>query len=199
MSSNTKTQASMVDTEIGHCTLKRVEACEAASITWLSESLDENNWTIWQEHIYHVFKVCGVLLSHDYEHWEFNDSYAQCLITNNIAANQMLNVTGLPTAHKMWTSSEAVHEAQGHQYTIALMHALFGTCAEEGDNIIEHLNKLQEMWEKLNILNNENFHVLDAQFKTIIASSLPELWDTFMDPYIGGQKTATNKTQRRLF
>ena len=122
----------------------------------------------------------------DFAAWEFNDSYAQCLISNNITANQMINVTHLHTAREMWTSLEAVHESKGHQYAIALMRALFRTCAEEGDDLIEHLNKLKEMWEKLNILNNDHFKVSDMQFKTIITSSLPQSWDIFTDPYVGG-------------
>ncbi|KAF8799709.1 hypothetical protein BYT27DRAFT_7064199, partial [Phlegmacium glaucopus] len=103
------------------------EAREAASITRLIDSLDENNWSVWRERIYRVFKVCGVLpyvegtihcpdkskYLDDYENWQFNDSYAQCLISNNITANQMINVTRLKTARAMWLSLEAVHEAQG--------------------------------------------------------------------------------------
>ena len=83
------------------------------------------NWNVWCEHIRRTLKVCGVLPyidgiiecpdknTHpdDFEIWEFNNSYAQCLLTNNIADNQMINVTRLQTAHEMWTSLEAVHES----------------------------------------------------------------------------------------
>ena len=71
-------------------TIIKVCTQEAASITRLSEPLDEKNWSIWREHIRQVFKVCSVLpyvdgtiqcldkISHldDFEAWEFNDSYA---------------------------------------------------------------------------------------------------------------------------
>ena len=90
----------------------------------------------------------------------------------------------------MWTSLEAVHESRGYGYAIALKQSLFRACAEEGDNIIEHLNKLKEIWEKLNMLNNKNFNVPDMQFKTIIASSLPASWDIFTDPYVGASPRA---------
>ena len=96
-------------------TITKVCTQEAASITRLLEPLDEKNWSIWHEHIRQVFKVCGVLpyadgtiqcpdkTSHlkDFEAWEFNDSYTQCLISNNITANQMMNVSHLVTARKM--------------------------------------------------------------------------------------------------
>jgi len=92
--------------------INKVNAREAASITRLNEPLDEQNWSIWRERIRRVFKVCGVLPYVDgtlsspnkqthpdnFEAWEFNDSYAQCLISNNITANQMMNVSCLVTA-----------------------------------------------------------------------------------------------------
>src|SRR5882757_9582081 len=40
------------------------------------------------------------------------------------------------------------------------------------------------------MLNNKNFNVLDMQFKTIIASSLPASWDIFTDPYVGASPRA---------
>ena len=82
-------------------TMTKVCTCKAASTTRLSEPLDEKNWSIWHEHICWVFKVCGVLLyvdgtiqcpdktthPEDFKAWEFTDSYAQCLISNNIIAS----------------------------------------------------------------------------------------------------------------
>ncbi|KAF8799708.1 hypothetical protein BYT27DRAFT_7013988, partial [Phlegmacium glaucopus] len=65
------------------------------------------------------------------------------------------------------------------QYAMSLMRTLYQKHAQEGDNITEHLNKLKEIWERLNILNNESFSVTDTQFKTIVATSLPESWDPF--------------------
>src|SRR5882757_1210492 len=143
-------------TESGSHQIKRVDAREAASITRLAEPLDETNWNIWHERICHVFKVCGVLPyiddtiacpkkethPEDYQVREFNDSYAQCLISNNITANQMINVSRLDTAQQMWVSLQAVHESRGYQYAIAIERSLFSTRAKEGDDINEHLNKL---------------------------------------------------------
>ena len=64
------------------------------------------------------------------------------------------------------------------------MCSLFHTITDEGDDIVEHLNKLKEAWEKLNMLDNENFFIPDTQFKALLASSLPPSWDIFMDPYV---------------
>ena len=120
----------------------------------------------------------------DFKAWEFNDSYAQCLNSNNIIASQMMNVSNLNTACEMWTSLEAVHESQGHQYAIALMRSLFHTITDEGDDIVEHLNKLKEAWEKLNMLDNENFFIPDTQFKALLTSPLPPSWDTLQIPML---------------
>ena len=119
--SETVSQSSMAPSNIPN-TITKVCIWEAASITRLLEPLDEKSWSIWHEHIHQVFKVCGVLLyvdgtiqcldktthPEDFEAWEFNNSYAQCLISNNIIASQMMNVSRLNTAHEMWTSLEAV-------------------------------------------------------------------------------------------
>ena len=107
------------------------------------------------------------------------------------ASNQMMNVSCLVTAHKMWTNLEAVHESRGHQYAIALMCSLFHTITDEGDNIVEHLNKLKDAQEKLNMLDNENFFIPDTQFKALLASSLLPLWDIFTDPYVASQSGLT--------
>jgi hypothetical protein len=84
------------------------------------------------ERIHWVFKVCGVLSylegasvpppnkethPEDFEAWEFNDSYAQCLISNNITANQMMNVSRLVTAHQMWASLSAILLGSGSRMT----------------------------------------------------------------------------------
>ena len=93
----------------------------------------------------------------------------------------------------MWISLEAVHESWGHQYAISLMQSLFHTIGDKGDDIVEHLNKLKEAWETLNMLDIGNFFIPDTQFKALLASSLPPSWDTFTDPYVAsrGGLTAT--------
>jgi len=35
------------------------------------------------------------------------------------------------------------------------------------------------------MMNDADFHISNNQFKTIIALSLPESWDAFIEPYIG--------------
>ena len=180
--------------------IKKVDAKEAQSITRLPNALTEGNWAVWKEQMLRIFKVCGVrayiegtLLrpneaTHrdDFDAWEFNDGYAQLLITINLSSSQMLYVTQLPTARTMWQALAAIHEVRGHQTAMAIQRQLFRAEAHDGDNISEHLTRLKEYWERLNMIRNEHFQLSDVAFKNIIASSLPQSWDAFTEPYVGG-------------
>ena len=104
------TPSATASTSASQVSIKKVDAREAAFITRLGEPLGETNWNIWRERIRRVLKgvlpyINGTIECPDkdahpnnFEVWIFNDSYAQCLLTNNIADNQMINVTHLQTA-----------------------------------------------------------------------------------------------------
>ena len=110
----------------------------------------------------------------------------------------MVHVSRLDTAHEIWTSLEAIHETRGHQVAISIQRTLFRMCAQDDDNIVEHLTKLKKQWERLNMLDDEDFRITDTQFKTIIASSLPKSWDTFTDPYVGRRKGTPETDPKKL-
>jgi gag-polypeptide of LTR copia-type len=80
----------------------------------------------------------------------------------------------------MWMNLEAVHESQSHETITSYICNLFRTYAEEEDDIIEHVNKLKQYWERISILGDENFKFSDHLFRVIITSSLPPSWDAFM-------------------
>jgi len=107
------------------------------------------------------------------DNWVFNDTYAKLLITNNIEPAQMVHIGQCSISHEMWASLVAVYESKGHQTTISYMCNLFHTTADEGNNISDHLNKLKQYWEKLNLLGNGDFKISDLLFKIIISSLLP--------------------------
>lgn len=188
---------------VTHRPIRKVDTRElGSSLARLQEPLGERNWVSWRERMTRMLKVCGLLhyvdgslappdreeRLEDYEAWEHNDSSAQLLIVSNISEGEMIHVSRAKTAREMWLNLVAIHESTGQQYAIALQRRLFHTCAQDDDDINEHLTKLKQCWEQLNMLNDEDFRVTDTQFKTIIASSLPQSWDTFLDPYIGRRK-----------
>ena len=117
--------------------------------------------------------------------WDFNDTYAKVLIANNISTTQMVHISQSHTAHESWSNIEAVHDAKSHQMTICIIQNLYRTSAEEGYNIAEHLNKLKRYWERINIMADRDFKVLENQIKVLISLSLPTSWDTFMKGYVG--------------
>src|SRR6266545_4216503 len=123
--------------------------------------------------------------------WDNNDVYAQILITNAISKDQMVHVSRLNTAYDIWRSLEAIHETRDYQVAIAIQRGLFRQCATDDDDIVDHLTQLKKQWERLNVLDNEDFRITDIQFKTIIASSLPPSWDAFTEPYVGRRQEIT--------
>jgi len=183
-----------------------------SSITKMKEPLDESNWVIWRERIRRIFHLCGVepyvygklkrpdpavdLAIHDI--WDYNDVYAQILITNNISKGQMVHVTRLNTACEIWKSLEAIHETKDYQIAITIQRSLFRKCASEDDDIIEHLAELKKQWERLNVLEDADFRITDIQFKTIIASSLPQSWDAFTEPYVGRRVGVAEQDPKKL-
>jgi hypothetical protein len=104
--------------------------------------------------------------------WVFNDTYAKLLITNNVKPAQMVYVGQCSTFYEMWANLVAIYKLKGHQTTILYICNLFHTTANKGDNISDHLNKLKQYWEKLNLLGDSNFKISDLLFKIIISSSL---------------------------
>jgi len=191
-------------------TIKKVNMCQGSSITRLLKPLDDTNWAIWIKQLTHVLNVSRVLQyvegnipkpneNHhldDLEAWEHNDRYAQCLITNNISDGQMIHVQN-GTVHEIWSNLKAMHELQENQMANAIQCNLMCTFACDDNDIVAHINKLKTFWDWLCMMDNEDFTVSDTQFKTIVSSSLPISWDTFLEPYVGWQKGTTptnNKT-----
>ena len=75
--------------------------------------------------------------------WDFNDTYANVLIANNVTTTEMVHLSQRRTARESWLNLEAVHDAKSHQTTIGITWNLYRTSVEDGDNIAEHLNKLK--------------------------------------------------------
>jgi hypothetical protein len=120
------------------------------------------------------------------DNWEFNDAYAKILITNNIDGGQMVHIGRCQISHDMWKALCVVHESRGHQTVVSIVRNLFRTNANEEDNIGEHVTKLKQYHEHINLLSGSVFNISDTFFKVIISSSLPPTWDSFTEPYVGG-------------
>ena len=179
--------------------IERINVCDAAALSKMAEPSDEFNWTIWCEKMHRIFKVAGALPYIDgtlpcpnketdpkeWKTWDSNDSFAQCLVTSNVYAKQMIHTGQAQTAYQTWQNLASIYVPKGYQIAMAVSRNYHDTRVKEGGDVVEHLNKLKELWEQLNLFGNKDYKIPDTQFKAHIASSLPPSWDIFTEPYVG--------------
>src|SRR6266851_2907309 len=183
--------------------VERVKASESGTVIRLGGNLDETNWIVWRAKMRTALETCGVLeytagvkrpnFSVDpqgWRNWGSNDAFTRMQIQCNLTDAQMVHVNQCKTALEMWRSLEGVHDNKGHQALVVYMRNLYRLAAEEGDNIIEHLNKMKEGRERINLMGDARFYIPDITFKLLICQSLPPSWDNYTDAYIGSQTFA---------
>ena len=110
------------------------------------------------------------------------------LITQNVADEPLVHIKHGSSSHTAWRNLEAIYEYKSQETAIAIIRNLWHTTADEDDNISEHLTTLKKYWEHLNLVDDNNFKILEVQFKITIISSLPPSWDNFTWLYISIQK-----------
>ena len=184
-------------------TIACIHAAEGAAVTKSGEILDNQhkNWSAWSQSMALLFKlfkvqeyVLGKITCPDSnddpvgaENWGYNDTFAQLLITSNIAPTERVHTNGCPTSNRMWLSLQSMHESTSHLILTTHLRTLMNTTAAEDDNIPEHISKLKQCWDQLSLFRDTNYRVSEFLFKRIIASSLPESWDQFTDQFVAGQ------------
>jgi len=108
----------------------------------------------------------------------------------NLTDAQMVYMNQCKTALEMWRSLKGIHDNRGHQALVVYIRSLYHLTAEEGNNIINHLNKMKKGHKHINLMGDACFHIPDITFKLLICKSLPPSWDNYMDTYIGSQTFA---------
>ncbi len=135
-----------------------MKASKSGTIIKLRGNLNENNWIVWQAKMKTALKtyrvldyIAGTIACPDinadhqgWKNWGSNDAYTCMQIQCNLQDTQMVHVNQCKTAFEMWRSLKGVHDNKGHQALVIYMRNLYHLAAEEGDNIIEHLNKMKE-------------------------------------------------------
>jgi len=184
-------------------TIACIHAAEGAAITKSGKILDNQhkNWSAWSQSmalLFKLFKVQGYVLGKitcpdpqddpvGAENWGYNNTFAQLLITSNIAPSERVHTNGCPMSNRMWLSLQSMHKSTSHLILTTHLRMLMNTTAAEDDNIPEHISKLKQCWDQLSLFGDTNYRVSEFLFKRIIASSLPESWDQYTDQYIAGQ------------
>ena len=193
-------------------TIKCVRPNENSAITRTQDSLNDENWTVWQQRLLLMLQICGVqnyitrgtprpdvgLDPEGAANWDFNDTYTRVLIANNVTTTQMVHIGQCHTASECWSSLEAIHDAKSHQTIIGIIWNLYRASAEDGNNIADHLNKLKRYWERINLIADDDFKVSDNQFKVLISFSLPAEWDMFTEAYIGSRQDILETDLKKL-
>ena len=184
-------------------TIARIHAAEGATITKSGEILDNQhkNWSAWLQSmalLFKLFKVQGYVLGKitcldpqddpvGAENWGYNNTFAQLLITSNIAPLERVHTNGCPMSDHMWLSLQSMHKSTSHLILTTHLRTLMNTTVAEDDNIPEHISKLKQCWDQLSLFRDMNYCVSEFLFKRIITSSLPESWDQYTDQYVAGQ------------
>jgi len=132
------------------------------------------------------------------KNWRYNDTCAQMCITNNVSNELNVHTEGCINAHKMYKTLKGMFETPSQQDYTEHLHIIFETRATEGSNILDHLTKLKQTWNKVHIFSEKCKLEDDALFKRIIASTLPRSWDEYTKPYVQGCVDETNKDPNKL-
>ena len=169
--------------------VQRIRATESAAMFRTGELLDNkiNNWPSWSQAMNLLFKlvkvngyVYGTVECPDVDedpvgadNWEYNDTYAQIMISINVAQTEKMHTSGANSAHRMWLNLQSMHEYTNRLVLTAHLRALWHITADEGTNICEHLGRLKHQWDQTNMFTEFNYQISEMLFKCIIASSLP--------------------------
>ena len=169
------------------------------------DGLTGPNWVTWRIWMMSLLALCevesyvlGEILQPSWEedpvghgNWKKNDNYAKHLITQNVADEPLVHIQHHSPSHTAWHNLETIYEDKSQETAVTIIWNLWHTTAEEDKDINEHLTNLKKYWECLNLVDDDNFKILEVQFKIAIISSLPPSWDNFMQPYTSIQKGDT--------
>jgi len=132
------------------------------------------------------------------KNWHYNDTCTQMCITNNVSNKLNVHTEGCISAHKMYKMLKGMFKTPSQQDYTEHLHIIFETRATEGSNILDHLTKLKQTWNKVHIFSKKCKLEDDVLFKHIIASMLPHSWNKYTKPYVQGCVDETNKDPNKL-
>jgi hypothetical protein len=95
----------------------------------------------------------------------------------------MNHVGSKNSAQEMYSALVDTHKNKAHQMVNHIQTLLYKTKVGDSDDLLKHLDILKSYRDRLNKFPNNKFHVYDTRFKSIISTSLPITWHTFIEPY----------------
>jgi gag-polypeptide of LTR copia-type len=159
----------------------------------LLQPLSENNWIMWRER---MLRLAAVLLSKvthpdistdpiGYSNWGYNNLNTCYLLSVNVDEDPLIYIECKPTSYNMWQSFLDVYETKSHQTIVVVIQNLFHSTTTDQDNILDHVITVKKYWKRINLMDDDDFKILDIFFKVILSLFFPESWDTFIEPYVG--------------
>ena len=83
----------------------------------------------------------------------------------------------------MWSNLQAIHQSCGDQTENQLMHKLIEMKVKDGNDIIKHLAKIKQLWDRIMLICTNDLPLTPKLFKKLLAYSSPLLWDEFTRQY----------------
>ena len=105
--------------------------------------------------------------------WNKNNTWVQQVIIQNITSLQMNHVGSKTTAKAMYSALSVTYDNMAHQTVNHIQNQLYEMKTREGNNFLKHLDTLKALCDHINQFPNEDFHVSDTRFKSIVSASLP--------------------------
>ncbi|KAJ2915280.1 hypothetical protein MD484_g5123, partial [Candolleomyces efflorescens] len=121
------------------------------------------------------------------QEWEKKELKARTRLELAIGDSEMGHIVGADTAYDIWERLCSVKESKGRLGILSTRRALYRSQAQEGFDMVEHINNLRSLKAELALMSNI---VSDEDFVMIVISSLPESWDVFTTSYLGAHSTS---------
>ena len=97
----------------------------------------------------------------------------------------MNHVGSKMSAEAMYSALSMTHESRAHLTVTHIQCLLYETKVTVNSDILKHLDTLKSHCNHINQFPNQEFHISDTRFKSIISASLPSSWQHFVEPYNG--------------
>lgn len=134
----------------------------------------------------------------DLQAWKKADGKAQRIIVTALGNQPMLYVMRFDNAHDMWAKLVSVYEQKNDTSVHLLQQKFFCTVMEPGDNIANHISKLEDITQQLKDFNEA---IPDSMLMSKILMTLPSNYKHFHSAWEStpvADRTLANLTSRLM-
>jgi len=109
--------------------------------------------------------------------WDAKDDEARGIIGLSVEDDQLVHIRGAQTAQQTWNALKNYHEKNTVTNIVHLMRSICSSKLNEGGNARDHINRMVDLFTKLNDLENG---LSDKWCAAMLLSSLPKSYDTLV-------------------